>query len=134
MRNRILLPAVALAFACSGTPLNPNDFDIDGPWGGDFTLGGSTFPIGFTLSPKEDGVTERYDADGNFFTSFRNSRITGRAEYNTSTGAISIEFPLFPVPTTAMQGTVEGSTMVLSEEIVCFCMLTLVRQDSASAP
>ena len=70
MGNRILLPVVLLAFACGSTPLNPNDFDIDGGWGGDFVLGAQIFPMGFTLSPKEDGSTELYDADGNFFTSF----------------------------------------------------------------
>jgi len=126
--------ALALCIGCGGEPLNPEDFELSGDWGGSLIQG--AFGLGvlrLAFNPREDGVIERYDVEGTLFFSNVLRRIDGgRAEFDTGAGTVLLEFPIFPTPVAALNGSYDGSVIEVSDSVLCFCSM-LLTQDSIEA-
>lgn len=134
--KRLALGAVlVLSAACGGEPLNPEDFDLSGNWGGNLVQG--SFGLGvlrLTFNPDEDGPVEHYEVEGTLFFSNVLRRIDGgRAEYDTGSGDVLMEFPIFPTPVAALNGSFDGNVISVSDTVLCFCSMVLTQETAEAA-
>jgi len=135
MLKRVALAAlVVVATACSGTPLNPDDFELEGDWGGNLIQG--SFGLGvlrLSFTPREDGTVERYEVEGTLFFSNVLRRIDGgRLDYDTGSHDVLMEFPIFPTPVAALNGTFDGTTLAVADTVLCFCSMSLTQEQTAA--
>lgn len=131
MLKRVALGIMlAATVGCGGTPLNPDDFDLAGDWGGNLIQG--SFGLGvlrLTFVPDEDGTVERYEVEGTLFFSNILRRIDGgRLEYDTGSGDVLMEFPIFPTPVAALNGSYDGTTVSVADTVLCFCSMSLTQE------
>ena len=127
----LLLAAYATISSCDTTEPDQADFVLSGSWRGPLISISPSFNLGdmqITLEGQADGATEEYRGEGTLFgvnQPFRFQQL--EADYDTTAAAIEMVIFDFPTALNRFVGTFDGTTLMVSDTLLCQCQATLVQ-------